>query len=142
MLNRVSYISRSFKHTKLIAEFFVQRFLPKKEKIIVFLKGDIGSGKTTFIRYALNAFGILDEEFEGSPTFTIVNEYDNNIFHLDLYRLHTEEEIENIGLFEILDKKGLFFIEWPELLINIKADILMNFEIRSGNTRKIVIDKF
>ena len=141
MLQNLIYKSDSIESTKKIAEFFAKKFLKKNDKIVIFLEGDLGSGKTTFVRYVLNCLGISDSKFEGSPTFTIVNEYKNNIFHIDLYRLKNEEDIENIGIGESLDRNGIFFIEWPGLL-KIKANICIKFEAINLNKRKIIIDKF
>ncbi len=140
MLKNVIYKSNSLEDTKKIARAFVEGFLNKKDRIVIFLEGDLGSGKTTFVRYVLNNLGISDNEFEGSPTFTIINEYKDNIFHIDLYRLKNEEDIENIGIMENLDKNGIFFIEWP-ILLKTKADICIKFEAINLNKRKIIIDR-
>ena len=140
MLTRVVYKSSSVEDTKKIALFFAKKFIKHHNKVIIFLSGEMGSGKTTFTRYVLNGLGIDDREFEGSPTFTIINEYKNNIFHIDLYRLKTKEDLENIGLFELLDKKGIFLIEWPKLL-ELEKGIFVQFEITDGSIRKIFIDK-
>jgi len=140
MLTRVVYKSSSVEDTKKIALFFAKKFIKHYDKVVILLNGELSSGKTTFARYVLNGLGIDDKEFEGSPTFTIINEYRNNIFHIDLYRLKTKEEIESIGLFELLDKKGIFLIEWPKLL-ELKKGIFVQFEIADTNVRKIFVDK-
>ncbi len=140
MLNKVIYTSTSEDNTKKIARLFAKKFISTQDKATILLKGDLGSGKTTFTRYVLNFLGIDDDEFEGSPTFTIINEYRNNIFHIDLYRLKSKDELESTGLFEILDKNGIFFIEWPEF-IEFKKGIFVTFEILNSNRRKIIIDK-
>ncbi len=140
MLSRLTYKSTSTDATKKIAYIFSKMFLNNTDCAIVFLQGELGSGKTTFARYILNFLGIGEKEFEGSPTFTIINEYKNNIYHIDLYRLKTKEEIENIGLYEILDNKGIFLIEWPQLL-ELKKGIFVTFEIVNTYTRKIFVDK-
>ena len=97
-----------------------------KKGDIVFFHGEIGVGKTTFIRYLVNYFQLknnLNPTEVTSPTFNLVNEYDVGIFiiqHYDLYRLKSNEETKNIGLFEN-HKKTLTLIEWPEK-INKKID--------------------
>ena len=90
---------------------------------IVFLIGEMGVGKTTFVRYLINEFqkkNNLDLTEVTSPTFNILNEYqieDINIKHYDLYRLKEFNEINNLGILEDTEK-SLILIEWPTLLLN------------------------
>ena len=90
---------------------------------IVFLIGEMGVGKTTFVRYLINEFqkkNNLDLTEVTSPTFNILNEYqieDINIKHYDLYRLKEFNEINNLGILEDT-KNSLTLIEWPTLLLN------------------------
>ncbi len=139
MLNR-SYISNSEKETEKIAKEFVESFLRKRNRSVIFIEGELGSGKTTFVRYILKYLGIQESEFEGSPTFTIVNRYANNIYHIDLYRLQTSEEIEESGIYEILEKEAIILIEWPEKL-KIEPDMHIKMEYIAPNTRRISFDK-
>ena len=90
---------------------------------VIFLYGQIGVGKTTFVRLLINNYeneNNLKKSEVLSPTFNIVFEYDIKDFtieHYDLYRLKNEKEIKNIGLFENL-KKNITIVEWPELIKN------------------------
>ena len=90
-----------------------------KKGDVVFFHGEIGVGKTTFIRYLVNCFQVknsLNPTEVTSPTFNLVNEYDAGIFiiqHYDLYRLTSSDETKNIGLLEN-QKEILTLIEWPE----------------------------
>lgn len=89
------------------------RILPKK--CLVFLKGDLGAGKTTLTRGVLRAAG--HKAVVKSPTYTLVEEYDlftGKFFHFDLYRLKDPEELEWIGMADYLAQQSLCFIEWPE----------------------------
>tara|TARA_Y100000590_G_scaffold25319_1_gene28763 strand:+ start:157 stop:603 length:447 start_codon:yes stop_codon:yes gene_type:complete len=89
----------------------------------IFLYGQIGVGKTTFVRLLINNYEDekkLKKSEVLSPTFNIVFEYDVRDFtieHYDLYRLKNEKEIKNIGLFVNL-KKNITIVEWPELIKN------------------------
>ena len=90
---------------------------------VIFLYGQIGVGKTTFVRLLINNYENeknLKKSEVLSPTFNIVFEYDIKDFiieHYDLYRLKNEKEIKNIGFFSNL-KKNITIVEWPELIKN------------------------
>ena len=90
---------------------------------VIFLYGQIGVGKTTFVRLLINNYENeknLKKSEVLSPTFNIVFEYDIKDFtieHYDLYRLKNEKEIKNIGLFVNL-KQNITIVEWPELIKN------------------------
>jgi tRNA threonylcarbamoyladenosine biosynthesis protein TsaE len=84
-------------------------------KNIVLLNGDLGAGKTTFVKNYIKALG-EDANLVDSPTFSIVNEYklqNSVIYHFDLYRLASVQEIEDIGFLEYMESGNLCFIEWP-----------------------------
>ena len=90
---------------------------------VIFLYGQIGAGKTTFVRLLINNYENekkLKKSEVLSPTFNIVFEYDIKDFiieHYDLYRLKNEKEIKNIGLISNL-KQNITIVEWPELIKN------------------------
>jgi len=103
-------------------EEFAIKFLEKiKPGNIVFLYGDIGVGKTTFIRYLINGFQKkynLETTEVTSPTFNLLNEYEINnikINHYDLFRIKTIEEVKNLGLFED-NANSITLIEWPQII--------------------------
>ena len=106
-----------------------------KKGDVVFFHGEIGVGKTTFIRHLINNFqknNHFDLTEVTSPTFNIVNEYDIGILtiqHYDLYRLTNNDETKNIGLLEN-QKEILTLIEWPEkinYIINNKIDLFFKY---------------
>ena len=106
----------------------------KKSDVVLF-HGEIGVGKTTFIRHLINNFQAnnnLNLTEVTSPTFNLVNEYDVGIFiiqHYDLYRLTNSDEVKNIGLLEN-PKEILTLIEWPEKInykINDRIDLFFEY---------------
>ena len=106
-----------------------------KKSNVVFFHGEIGVGKTTFIRHLVNSLQVnnhLNPTEVTSPTFNLVNEYDVGIFiiqHYDLYRLTSSDETKNIGLLEN-QKEILTLIEWPEKInnkINNKIDLFFTY---------------
>lgn len=100
------------------------------EKPILLLKGDLGAGKTTFVKSLFHAIG-EDENQVISPTFPIILEYPTTkygtIYHIDLYRINHQDELLNIGIFELI-KSQRCLIEWPEIL-----------EHSLSNTHKLLI---
>ena len=103
-------------------EEFASKFLKKiKPGYSIFLYGEIGVGKTTFIRYLINKFQKLDKleiTEVTSPTFNLLNEYQINelkINHYDLFRLKSAEEIRNLDLFEE-NKNIITLVEWPQMI--------------------------
>ncbi len=91
------------------------RSLPEGEGAVLYLRGELGSGKTTCARSLLHALGITARV--RSPTYTLVDTYrigDLNCVHVDLYRLRYAAEVEELGLRELTGPGSLMLIEWPE----------------------------
>ena len=106
-----------------------------KERVFLFT-APMGSGKTTFIKSLCRSLGVRDTM--SSPTYSIVNEYHTNgdkVFHFDLYRLKSPQELFELGFEEYLDSGNYVFIEWPELampFLNTYLTIIIRVE---GNNR-------
>lgn len=85
---------------------------------LVLLFGDLGAGKTCLTQGICLGAGLESNAYIRSPTFTLVNEYQGKIpiFHIDLYRLETEADINNLGLEEIIYSQAITIIEWSEKL--------------------------
>ncbi|WP_235298828.1 tRNA (adenosine(37)-N6)-threonylcarbamoyltransferase complex ATPase subunit type 1 TsaE [Portibacter marinus] len=109
------------------------------DKSIIILKGDLGTGKTTLAQKIVAAMGVADKV--SSPTFSIVNEYSGPVYHFDLYRLKSIEELEEIGFFEYLDSGALCLIEWPELVVPYldMPYLEINLSINEDNNRNVVV---
>lgn len=115
---------------------------------IIFLYGEMGVGKTTFVKYLINQFQIkknIQATEVTSPTFNLLNEYEVNdlvIKHYDLFRLKDKSEITNLDLFEY-NKNIITLIEWPQLINkeNLKKtiDLIFNYE-NELNNRSVKID--
>lgn len=122
----------SITELEAVANEFMRLF---PEPTIFAFVGEMGVGKTTFITQLLKQFGI--EEIDGSPTYSIINEYEINslkIYHLDCYRIEQRNEILNLGLDELLDEKAYFFIEWPEKIDFILPTNVIWVYIRNNDT--------
>ena len=135
----------SEKYTKKLAEDFSNNL---KGGEIIFFYGEMGVGKTTFIRYLINQFQKnknLKLTEVTSPTFNLLNEYQVNdlvIKHYDLFRLKDKSEIKNLDIFEN-QKNCITLIEWPQLVDKEKSinsiDLSFNYEDELNN-RSITID--
>ena len=108
----------SEKETEELASAFIKKIKPG---CFIFLYGEIGVGKTTFIRYLINQFQKLNKleiTEVTSPTFNLLNEYQINDFkinHYDLFRLKSTEEIKNLDLLED-NKNTITLVEWPQII--------------------------
>ncbi|MCH2230184.1 MAG: tRNA (adenosine(37)-N6)-threonylcarbamoyltransferase complex ATPase subunit type 1 TsaE [Crocinitomicaceae bacterium] len=112
-------------------------------KVFAF-SAEMGAGKTTFISAVLNAMGV--DEIEGSPTYSLVNVYDSQMFgrinHFDLYRIREEEEALDIGIEEMLYSDDICFIEWPEKIDNLLPDnvIWSYIRVNEDSSRTLTIE--
>jgi tRNA threonylcarbamoyladenosine biosynthesis protein TsaE len=85
--------------------------------LIVLLRGDLGAGKTTMVKGIAEGFGAVNADQVTSPTFTLIHEYRSPravLYHIDLYRIDTERELETLGLDDLLAPDCILLIEWGE----------------------------
>lgn len=109
---------------------------------VVCFNGEMGAGKTTFIKVLLREMGVKEEV--DSPTFALVNEYrlpsGTPVFHFDFYRLNSVREALDIGLEDYLDAGGICLMEWPELVRDFLPDDANELSIKEVNgVREIVL---
>ncbi|WP_027703034.1 tRNA (adenosine(37)-N6)-threonylcarbamoyltransferase complex ATPase subunit type 1 TsaE [Metaclostridioides mangenotii] len=97
---------------------------------IICLLGDLGAGKTTFTQSLAKGLGVCD--YVTSPTFTIVNEYDGRIplYHFDVYRIGSSEEMYDIGYDEYINSDGVCIIEWANLIEDIVPEERLTIELK------------
>ncbi len=105
-------------------------------------RGDLGAGKTAFTRGLAKGLGCTD--LVTSPTYTIVNEYLSGrlpLFHFDMYRLHSAEDLWDIGWEDYLDRGGICAVEWSENVADaLEAPITVCIEKLDGDSRRITIE--
>ena len=134
----------------LSSEYKTEEFaniISKKLKLgdIVFLYGEMGVGKTTFIKYLINIFqkqNKLEITEVTSPTFNILNEYEinkTNINHYDLFRLKSAEELKDLNLFEKKTNQ-ISLIEWPEIIDKKPKNLIkLFFKYEDDNKKRSVL---
>jgi tRNA threonylcarbamoyladenosine biosynthesis protein TsaE len=105
---------------------------------VIYLKGELGTGKTTLVRGALNKLGFVGNV--KSPTYTIVEPYsidNHDVYHFDLYRLNGPEELESLGIRDYCDGQSICFFEWPEkgenLTPNADINLLLTYTKEGRN---------
>ena len=129
---------------KKISNFISKRTDPYP--FLIFLSGELGSGKTTLCKGILKGLG--HEGIVKSPTYNLVETYEISgflIFHFDFYQISHPKELSNIGIKEYLDtNKGISIIEWPEkmisLLPNPDIEIKLNHSLNNENERSLEIN--
>ncbi len=110
---------------------------------LVVLRGELGAGKTTLVKGIAEGFEAAAQEQVTSPTFTLVHEYRGpkaNVFHVDLYRVDTERELETLGLDDLFDERSVILIEWGEKFARFERerDVEVLLERAGEDERKVV----
>jgi tRNA threonylcarbamoyladenosine biosynthesis protein TsaE len=114
---------------------------------LVLLRGDLGVGKTTLIKGIASAFHAASEEDVTSPTFTLIHEYHGptaSIYHIDLYRIDTQRELDTLGLDDLMNENSILLIEWGEKFPRFERerDVEISLERLGENDRRVrVISK-
>jgi tRNA threonylcarbamoyladenosine biosynthesis protein TsaE len=115
---------------------------------LLILRGDLGTGKTTLVKGIAEALDAAEADEVTSPTFTLIHEYDGSLdgkqvklFHLDVYRLEGERQLETLGLDDLLKPDALVLVEWGEKFKSIRKRSTGEIAITSagGDARKITV---
>lgn len=115
---------------------------------LILLRGELGTGKTTLVKGIAQALDAADPDEVTSPTFTLVHEYDGTrdgkpvkLFHLDVYRIEGERQLETLGVDELLTENSLVLVEWGEKFKSVVKRATGEIVITSegGDARKIVV---
>jgi tRNA threonylcarbamoyladenosine biosynthesis protein TsaE len=115
---------------------------------LLLLRGELGTGKTTLVKGIAQALDAAEPDEVTSPTFTLVHEYDGTregkpvkLFHIDVYRLESERQLETLGLEELLTPDALVLVEWGDKFKTIKKRATGEIAISSegGDARKITV---
>ena len=111
---------------------------------LVLLRGDLGAGKTTLVKGIAAAFEAASEEDVTSPTFTLIHEYRGpraNLFHIDLYRIDTQRELDTLALDDLRSDNSILLIEWGEKFPRFvrERDVEVSLKRESEIARRIQV---
>jgi tRNA threonylcarbamoyladenosine biosynthesis protein TsaE len=129
----------------------ISRFLTPPKVLI--LRGDLGAGKTTLVKGIAAALGAADPDEVTSPTFTLIHEYAGRsvehenlgatvlLYHIDLYRIEGQRQLDTLGIEELMTPQSLMLIEWGEKFSSVisRSDGEIVLETLQGNERKITL---
>jgi tRNA threonylcarbamoyladenosine biosynthesis protein TsaE len=109
---------------------------------VVLLRGDLGAGKTTIVKGIAEGFQAASREDVTSPTFTLVHEYggpEATVYHIDLYRVDTQRELETLGIDDLVADNSVLLIEWGEKFPRFvrEQDLEISLETLGENKRRI-----
>jgi tRNA threonylcarbamoyladenosine biosynthesis protein TsaE len=135
------YTTNSPEETIALGRELASQLAPPK---LVILRGDLGAGKTTLVKGIAEGFSAASPDDVTSPTFTLIHEYRGpaaTIYHVDLYRIDTQRELETLGLDDLMNENGVLLIEWGEKFPRFERerDVEIALERISENARQITI---
>jgi tRNA threonylcarbamoyladenosine biosynthesis protein TsaE len=133
--------THSAEETVAFGRTLCQLLAPPK---LVLLRGELGAGKTTLVKGIAEAFQAASEEDVTSPTFTLIHEYGGpraNLYHIDLYRVDTQRELETLGLDDLFAPNSILLVEWGEKFARFERDrdVEIALERMGENDRRIRI---
>ncbi len=133
--------SHSVEETIAFGRTLIELLAPPR---LVLLHGELGAGKTTLVKGIAAAFGAAKEDQVTSPTFTLVHEYRGpqaNLYHVDLYRIDTQRELDTLALDDLRSESSVLLIEWGDKFSRFvrERDIEISFERTGENDRRITV---
>ena len=135
----MKYMTNSPEETEKIGAALAEKMEPGA---VIAYRGDLGAGKTAFTRGLARGLGYAEPVT--SPTYTIVNEYLGGrlpLFHFDMYRLHSADDLWDIGWEDYLDRGGVCAVEWSENVAEaLEGAITVSIEKLDDTTRRITIE--
>lgn len=139
MMENISINLKSFEMTEKFGNFLGKI---AEAGDVICLDGDLGSGKTTLTQAIAKGLSIPPEYYVTSPSFNIFHEYQGRIplYHMDFYRLHSSEDVIEMGLDEYFYLEGLTVIEWSEKAIDLLPEerLTLNLKTLEDNSRQVV----
>lgn len=152
MPDRQEYVfsSHSAEETIALGREISRLLIPPK---VIILRGDLGAGKTTLVKGIAAALGAAEPEEVTSPTFTLIHEYAGRsvehenlgaavlLYHLDLYRIEVQRQLDTLGIEELITPQSLVLIEWGEKFPSViaKSDGEIVMESLRGDERRITL---
>ncbi len=138
------YFTRSPTETIELGRKLVADLQPPK---LVLLRGDLGAGKTTLVKGVAEGFQAASQEDVTSPTFTLIHEYRSPLdcprpaalYHIDLYRIDTQRELETLGIDDLISGSSILLIEWGEKFPRLvkERDVEIAIERLGENDRRV-----
>lgn len=133
----VNMVTESAEQTMAFAKEYAKSL---KKGDVILLCGEMGAGKTVFVKGLAQGLGIADEIT--SPTYAYMNDYDGKLYHYDCYRLKDGAQAEALGLCDYFYADGICVIEWPQNIEDVLPENCKTVEIRKldGNKREILCE--
>ncbi len=135
------YTTHSPEETIALGRELAATLTPPK---VVLLRGDLGAGKTTLVKGIAEAFSAASQEDVTSPTFTLIHEYRGpkvSLFHIDLYRIDTQRELDTLALDDLMSEDSILLIEWGEKFARFvrERDVEIAIERVGENERRVTL---
>jgi tRNA threonylcarbamoyladenosine biosynthesis protein TsaE len=137
------FITKSPEETIALGRELALQLAPPK---LVLLRGDLGAGKTTLVKGIAEGFQAASQDDVTSPTFTLIHQYGGplaTVYHIDLYRVDTQRELETLGLDDLVGDESVLLIEWGEKFARFERerDVEIVLERVSENNRRISVTR-